>query len=402
MAGELDALLGLGEQSFRKSYYPELQHSLAQFEQEREKFHTIFNNSIQLIGLLDTRGVLLEANKRALDLIKARPEAVIGKPFWDTPWWQDNPEGSARLRSAFAAALEGRIPRFETTHPDAASQGELIVEFTITPIRNAAGEVVLLIPEGRDITERKTAEAEKITALSQLVVGISHEINTPLGVSLTAASYMGTRLAQLSRELQDAPVSGQMELAAQLANLQQAANLVERNLERMAALIQSFKHISADQIDDRQRQFDLKTYLQDIRHSVAGLLESGKHQFILECPAGIYMHSYPGALSQVLSQLVINSIHHGFAGTHGGSISLRVTPAPPLVHLDYHDSGRGIPPEVRSHIFEPFFTTDRANHTGLGLNVVYNIVNTLLRGEISLPPGEPAGTLFRLSLPLEV
>ena len=199
---QLDALLGLGEQSFRKSYYPELQRVIAELEKEREKFRTIFNNSVQLIGLLDTQGTLLEANARALTLINCQLADVVGKPFWETPWWRGNPEGQTLLRHNLGLALRGETTRFETTHQIGPENRQMIIEFSITPLRDNKGQIILLIPEGHDITEQETLEAEKIRALGHLVAGISHEINTPLGISYTGITFLRSKLTQMATQLE--------------------------------------------------------------------------------------------------------------------------------------------------------------------------------------------------------
>jgi PAS domain S-box-containing protein len=130
----------------------------ARYESEA-KMRAIFQNAFQLIGLLSPEGKLLESNKAALDAISARPEDVIGKYFWDTPWWNDSPEKQERVRQAIAKASQGETVRFETSHTGPAS-GTLDIDFSISPVRDALGRVIMLIPEGRDVTERKQAEKE--------------------------------------------------------------------------------------------------------------------------------------------------------------------------------------------------------------------------------------------------
>jgi polar amino acid transport system substrate-binding protein len=130
----------------------------ARFESEA-KMRAIFQNAMQLIGLLSPEGRILECNKAALDAISARPDDVIGKDFWDTPWWNDSPEKQERLRLAIAKARQGETDRFETTHTGPVA-GTRYIDFSITPVLDATGQVRLLIPEGRDITERKLAERE--------------------------------------------------------------------------------------------------------------------------------------------------------------------------------------------------------------------------------------------------
>lgn len=390
---QLDALLGLGEQSFRKSYYPELQNTIAQLEHEREKFRTIFNHSIQLIGLMDVNGILLEANNRALDFIGGRAEDVIGQYFWDTPWWVGNQEAIAMLKASMALALDGQTPRFEASHPGRNGHGRITVEFTITPLRDAQGKVVMLIPEGRDITSRKVAEAEKIASLGQLVAGISHEINTPLGISYTGVSY-------LREKIETAISQTPGDISAILKELLDVSILVERNIERTASLVRNFKNISVNQIQENRQTINLSRHLEDIIHSSEGLLKPGMHQAILDCPPDITMEGYPAALTQIIRQLMENSVKHGFQDRPAGHIDISARIVAGMLELVYRDNGQGIPEDNRNRIFEPFFTTNRGENAGLGLNMVYNLVCHMFKGDIVLLPTEAPGVHFHITLSL--
>ena len=142
-------------------YFQQMRHTLQERELSlqlsQEKFRGIFDQSFQLMGLLDPKGTLLEANRTALDNKQITSDQVLGKPFWDTPWWDNVPGGRERVRQAVQQAASGQLVRFEVTDPLADGHIQHI-DFSLKPVRNAAGEVVFLIPEGRDITERKQAE----------------------------------------------------------------------------------------------------------------------------------------------------------------------------------------------------------------------------------------------------
>ncbi|HEY9345963.1 MAG TPA: HAMP domain-containing sensor histidine kinase, partial [Inquilinus sp.] len=183
----------------------------------------------------------------------------------------------------------------------------------------------------------------------------------------------------------------------------EVSRLLLSNLERAAGLIREFKQVAVDQTSAERRSFDLGDYLEGVLVSLGPNYRRTQHQVTLRCPDGVVMDSFPGAVSQVVTNLVINALAHAFPEGTAGSVTLLVAPGPEpeRVILDFADDGVGIPPENIGRIFDPFFTTRRgAGGSGLGLHIVYNLVTASLGGQITVDSAPGQGTRFTVILPL--
>lgn len=258
-------------------------------------------------------------------------------------------------------------------------------------------------------TQQQLIEAAKMAELGNLVAGVAHEINTPIGIGVTAAS----RLDTLTRELTDLYGSNKMkrtDLEKYLKSATQGSDLILKNLSRAAELVQSFKQVAVDQAGDQQRTFVLKDYLHDILTSLRPELKRTKYQVTIVCTQDITLHSYPGVFSQVVTNLVMNSLIHGFREKPEGQMTITASlesteevmgKVSTWLHLNYSDDGRGIPAEVLPRIFDPFFTTNRqGGGSGLGLHIVYNLVTHKLGGIIHCDSVVGEGTTFRMKIPV--
>jgi signal transduction histidine kinase len=248
-------------------------------------------------------------------------------------------------------------------------------------------------------TQAQLIEFEKMAALGNLVAGVAHEINTPLGISVTAASVLSEETTEFLNTYQ----SGKMkrsELEAFLDTARESSSMILANLKRAADLIQSFKQVAVDQSNEVQRCFKLKDYLEEIRLSLMGEINKTKHIIKIMGDENLILESYPGALSQVVTNLVMNSLIHAYEAQDSGTIQLDFKRQGEEVILQYTDDGKGIAPENLSKIFDPFFTTNRKNgSTGLGLHIVYNLVSQTLQGAIHCESQVNIGTTFIIKLP---
>jgi predicted ATPase/signal transduction histidine kinase/tRNA A-37 threonylcarbamoyl transferase component Bud32 len=253
-------------------------------------------------------------------------------------------------------------------------------------------------------TQAQLVESEKMAALGNLVAGVAHEINTPVGVGVTAAS----QLDKLTKDFANLYKENKMtrtDLEKYLNSAHQSSVLLLRNLTRAAELTKSFKQVAVDQSSEQQRTFALKEYLSEIITSLRPEFKNTAHQIEVNCPAEIRLSSYPGALSQIITNLVINSMRHGFQPGTAGLITIEATTltvgesAQRLV-LRYSDNGKGIAADIIDKIFQPFFTTNRqAGGTGLGLHIVYNLVTHKLKGTIRCDSVEGLGSTFTIDIP---
>ena len=250
-------------------------------------------------------------------------------------------------------------------------------------------------------TQKQLVESEKLGALGSLVVGMAHELNTPIGVSLTAI----TTLRAATNELNDSYRQGTLsrrEIERYQQDMTRGQTLLETNLKRTAELINFFKQVAIDPDGEPLRRFNLANHLRHILKAIGGRLAQRGHQVTIDCPEDLMLESYPGAYYQLLNQLLDNSLRHGFPANSQGQITIRVTPEPPNLLLVYQDNGIGLDNETRRQLFEPFFTTKRSSGcSGLGMHIVYNLVTRLLSGQIQCDDADEGGLRIRLVLPLE-
>ena len=244
-------------------------------------------------------------------------------------------------------------------------------------------------------------QVEKLAALGGLVAGVAHEVNTPIGVTLAAATHLDAETHKADRAYQAGELTEE-GLSEYFATARQAAQLMALNSQRAAALIQSFKQVAVDQTGGERRSFGVARYIDEVLLSLRPLLKKSHIHIHVDCPPTLTLDSLPGAFSQVLTNLLMNALHHAFTPEQTGHITITVAAVPEQsqVCLTFRDDGQGIPPELHARVFEPFFTTRRANGgSGLGLHIVHNIVTQSLKGTLSLDSQVGQGTTFTLYLP---
>lgn len=248
-------------------------------------------------------------------------------------------------------------------------------------------------------TQEGLIQAEKMASLGNLVAGISHEINTPVGVSVTAASH----LRQITEDLLRALGNNQLRrshLEHHLQDCREGTGIILSNLGRAAELIRSFKQVSVDQASEERRTFFLKAYIGETLLSLQPKLKKTKIQVELTGSDTLSLDSSPGAFSQIITNLVINSLTHAYNPQQTGHIRIDVQEQAEQVCLTYSDDGCGMDEATRARIFDPFFTTKRGKGgSGLGLYILYNIVTNQFGGTIECSSALGAGTKFTLLLP---
>jgi signal transduction histidine kinase len=250
-------------------------------------------------------------------------------------------------------------------------------------------------------TQRYLIETERLAALGRLVAGVAHELNSPVGISLTVASTLAQRCRTFAEQTFSGPVRRSL-LAEFTDGCRDAANQLVANLDRAGELIQSFKQVAVDRSLADRRSFDLKLATEQIVASVVPGLPKSKAALELDLPSNIMLNSYPGAYGQVLTNLIFNAVSHGFANGQGGRMSIKARRLDEeQVEVTFADDGSGMPENVLRHAFDPFFTTARAQgNTGLGLYIVLNLVTEQLGGRITLASAPSEGTSVCMTLPL--
>ncbi|WP_445247626.1 trifunctional serine/threonine-protein kinase/ATP-binding protein/sensor histidine kinase [Microcoleus sp. OTE_8_concoct_300] len=250
--------------------------------------------------------------------------------------------------------------------------------------------------------QSQLVESEKMASLGGLVAGVAHEINTPIGVGVTVASA----LAEHTTDFTSTYKSGKMkrsELEEFLDIATQSSNTLLINLNQAAALIQSFKEVAVDRSSEERRTFGVRDYLDEILIQLKPTLRNSTHSIEIKGDTKIAIDSYPGALSQVVTNLLMNSLIHAYEPGESGQLVFDWQQDGDRLSFEYSDDGKGIPPENLSKIFEPFFTTKRGQGgSGLGLHIVYNLVTQKLLGEVECKSKVGVGTKFIIKLPVQI
>ncbi|MCB0192054.1 MAG: hybrid sensor histidine kinase/response regulator [Anaerolineae bacterium] len=251
-------------------------------------------------------------------------------------------------------------------------------------------------------TQQKLIESEKMAALGSLVAGVAHEINTPIGISVTAASTLADESALFFKAIENGQLKRSV-LESYVSIARDSSDLILKNLHRATELIHSFKQVAVDQTNLDQREFFAMRYLKEIIRSLQPQLKRTEHYVEIEGDDQIKLTSYPGAFSQMVTNLVMNSLKHGYPNGGQGRLHFRVSGQDQQLCLEYSDDGCGMPPETLKKIFEPFFTTARKKGgTGLGLYITYNLVTQKLGGTIRCESKVGHYTKFIVQLPREV
>ena len=284
--------------------------------------------------------------------------------------------------------------------------------FELTVNTTQLNDKKLLIAVGRDVTERRQAEtdllearqallkAENMAALGNLVAGVAHEINTPVGVGVTAA----THLRELTVSFEQNYRNGKMrrsDLDDFISNSFQTSGIIETNLHRASDLIRSFKQVAVDQTGGEERELNLAEYIDEIILSLRPKLKNRPITVVQEVPPNILLRVKAGALSQILTNLITNSLAHGFEDGRSGKITLGAKYDGHDLVFEYKDDGIGMESDTAKRIFEPFFTTKRGSGgSGLGMHIVFNLVTNVLGGSILCQSSPGHGAMYTIKVPI--
>ncbi|MGF7173256.1 sensor histidine kinase [Azospirillum doebereinerae] len=394
---------------------------------ERNILQITLDNTDQGIIKVDRALRVVMSNRRAAEFLDLPPEFLSTNPSFpaivdrqrgrgefddmgdDPDLHLDRTEGGFERPFTFKRRRpDGRIVELRT---NPLPEGGFVRTFTDVTVEARSAEEIFHAMQALETayaelkeTQDHLVQAEKMASLALLVAGVAHEINTPVGIAFGCASHLSGR----TKALGDAFEAGTMkrsDLTAYVAAAGESSRLIQQNLTRAAELIQSFKRVAVDQTSEERRRFDLLAYLEEIVTSLGPTLRKTPHRVAIACSPGIVLDSFPGALSQVVTNLVMNALTHAFPDGTGRMVEGHMVidvddPGDGEVIVRFSDDGVGIPEEHRSRVFEPFFTTRRGTGgSGLGLHIVFNLATRTLGGRISVDSTPGDGTTFTLRIP---
>ena len=249
--------------------------------------------------------------------------------------------------------------------------------------------------------QQNLIDAERLAALGGLVAGVAHEVNNPIGISLTVASSFARRAEMFEAELRSDGQLRRSQLEEFVRTSRDAAQQLVANLHRAGELIQSFKQVAVDRSHAERRQFGLSEATDQIIASLRPVLKKAAIALSVDVPEGLVIDGYPGSYGQILTNLFLNAANHAFPDGSSGTISISARPrGSDDVEIIFADNGAGMTPDVQRQAFDPFFTTRRnEGGTGLGLHIVYNLVTQQLGGRMMLDSRLGQGTTFRIIMP---
>lgn len=315
---------------------------------------------------------------------------------------QDEIGRLAQAFDAMAQALEKREQERDSYEDEVCELNEFLearVEQRTKELAAANKELTQAL-ERLSQAQQHLIQSEKMASLGALVAGVAHEINTPVGIGVTAASHLEDKTKAMLDEFRGGALK-RASLEEYLGVCDESTHMILANLRRASDLIRSFKQVAVDRSTEEKRVFRLRAYLEQVLLSLRPQLKKTAIVVELECDAELEMDSYPGVWSQIVSNLVLNVLQHAFDPGQAGRVGISAVREPERLRFTFSDNGKGIAPEHLNLIFEPFFTTYRQKGgSGLGLSIVYNLVTQTMGGTIHVASEPGQGTVFSIMVPL--
>lgn len=397
----------------------------AELELERtQKFSEAVLASVPgMLYVYNSEGQLVFWNASHKALTGFSDEELKSMRLYD--WYPDDPESMKAVTDGLARMAEtgfgeaeanlhtksgAKLPMYFTACPfiENGKQYFVGIGVDISSRKRAEAELLELNRTLEDKVEQRTqklkemqaylVESEKMAALGTLVAGVAHEVNTPIGVSVTAASHL-TDIAQELLELYRKNDRDEELVETLLSDVEKASRIIVKNLNQAGHLIQSFKQLSADQSLEPQREFELGKYLDEILISISPTYKRSNVRIVTRYSEKLVINGWPGAFTQIVTNLVMNSMQHAFLPGEEGQIDIELSAKGSGFLIIFRDNGHGMQKQVLEKIFDPFFTTKRSSGgTGLGLSIVYTIVTQRYRGSIYCESEPEKGTTFFIEL----
>ncbi|MCL9781337.1 ATP-binding protein [Vibrio sp. S4M6] len=405
--------------------------------QEKEFSETIIESSSTIICCMDEDLAINTVNSAGEKLSSTIREDLVGKNWLDIFTFDQNSNALASKIKSSASLQEHEIPMNTTEHGVSTliwsfvpfyQQGQLqqyiAFGYNVTHLKKIQSELNALndsleskVAERTESLEKSNAqlaeafeqlkqtqnilvESEKMASLGGLVAGIAHEINTPLGISLTAASFLRDQSRDFDRILESREIT-ENDLKEFIDGVGESTDLLIGSLNRASQLVRSFKQVAVDQSSEACYRFHVADNLEQVLTSLNHKLKKANCNVVSNCDPELTITSFPGSFAQIYSNLVINSLIHGFEDWEGDrKILISIEQKEGKLFIDYSDTGKGINAEIAGKIFDPFVTTKRGEGgSGLGTHVIYNLVVQLLKGSIVCKHDVPQGVQFLIELP---
>ncbi|WP_397534551.1 PAS domain S-box protein [Roseateles sp.] len=405
-----------------------------------EQFRVAFKLMPELMSISRlSDGCYIEVNDAFERITGLSREEVIGRTSLELNIWHDLSQRESLVQQVLSSggasdhfmllnASQGQVREVLLNAASFEARGEhllIVLARDVTEVRRAQHEIEDLNAQLEQRVEQRTADlqsanqelsrtlidlrlaqkhlvmSEKLAALGALVAGVAHELNTPIGNSLTVASTLEDRVQQLARQAEQG--MRRSTLTQFLSDAAQSTEILLRNLDRASDLVMSFKQVAVDQTSSQRRQFQLADLVGEILLTLSPSLRKSGCRVLQHIDPALRLDSYPGPLGQALTNLINNAMLHGFAEGLAGTITIAAQALDAqTLRLSVSDDGCGIRPDDLNHVFEPFFTTRLGTGgSGLGLHITHNIVTSVLGGQIELSSTLGAGSSFTLSLPLQ-
>ena len=400
------------------------------------QFESIFNASPVAISVshLDDDNRIADVNGAWLALFGRARDSVVGTSGSKNDTWRDPNDRNVLYETV---QREGRIRRFTAWMQRGHGQPDMLCEISGRVLKFGASPLLILSYD--DITQKQRNEAEivqlnatleqrvrdrtqeltnalsqltaakdelvrseKLSALGALVAGIAHELNTPIGNSLTVASTLQDHARRFTLETEKGITRARLQEF--VISTTQGAEILMSSLQHAADLVASFKQVAVDQTSVNRRRFGLHATVTEILMTLGPTLRKTSHAVQTDIPADIVMDSFPGPFGQIVTNLVQNALIHAFDGQENGVITITARPKHgDWVEISVQDNGPVIAMDHLGRIFDPFFTTKFGKGgSGLGLNIVYNLATTTLGGRIRVDSLPGQGACFTLDLPLSL
>jgi signal transduction histidine kinase len=308
----------------------------------------------------------------------------------------------ARTINLFLDRTESHIEKQNNIHQHALQQNANLSE-KVNARTNAlkqSNQELLSTLEKLHQFQGQLVETEKMASLGEMVAGISHEINTPIGLGVTASTLLADRLKQIKKSFEDQTLKSS-QLKKFLIEGEENIGVTYRNLDRAAKLISSFKKVAVNHSNTEIQQFNISELLDEVILTLKEKTKQCNIDVIVECPKYLIIESSPDTINQIILNLIMNSIIHGFEHRHQGIINISISHLSDQLFVTYQDNGVGIDENIKSKVFDPFTTTKRGSGgSGLGLHLVFNLVTQALNGHIDFESDALHGTLFNITFPV--